>query len=87
MFVTLRTLFYFAFNVINALCLLHCLSDANNFDVCYIWRTRLYIEGVWPRPFTCGKVGELKRIYNKLRVFDLGHLLVVKLGNLNELTS
>jgi len=30
---------------------------------------------------------ELKRINNKLRVFDPGRLLVVRVGNLNELTS
>jgi len=30
MFVTLRKLFYFPFNMLNALCLLCCLVDANN---------------------------------------------------------
>jgi len=30
MFVIIRTLCYFAFNMMNALCLLCCLSDANN---------------------------------------------------------
>jgi len=37
-------------------------------------------------PLTCGKGGELKRINMKLRVFNLGRLLVVRVGNLNELT-
>ena len=43
--------------------------------------------GVRPRPLTCGKGGELKRINIKLMVFDPGRLLVVKVGNLNELTT
>jgi len=38
-------------------------------------------------PLTCGKGGKLKRINIKLRVFDPGRLLVVRVGNLNELTS
>ena len=41
---------------------------------------------VRPRLLTCGKGGELKRINIKLRVFDSGCLLVVRVGNLNELT-
>ena len=76
-------------------------------DVCYAWRTRLYVKGVRPRPLTCGKAGELKqinqrvkgvrprpltcgkrgelkRITNELRAFDLGRLLVVRVGNLNQ---
>jgi len=69
------------------LCLLSCLSDVDNCDVCYVWQTRLYGKGVRPKPFTCGKGGELKRINIKLRVFDSGRLLVVRVGNLNELTS
>ena len=40
------------------------------------------VKGVRPRPLTCGKGGELKRI--KSRVFDPGRLLVVRVGNLNE---
>jgi len=36
---------------------------------------------------TCGKGGELKRINHELRVFDLGRLLVVRVRNLNELTT
>jgi len=55
--------------------------------VCYVWRNRLYIKGVRPKPLTCGKGGDLKRINNELRVFDLGRLLVVKMRNLNELTT
>jgi len=47
----------------------------------------LYVKSVRPRPLNCGKGGELKRINIKLRVFDPGHLLVVRVGNLNELTS
>ena len=42
------------------------------------------VKGVRPRPLTCGKGGELKRIKQKLRVFDPGRLLVVRVGNLNE---
>jgi len=42
------------------------------------------VKGVLPRPLTCGKGGELKRIKHELRVFDLGRLLVVRVGNLNE---
>jgi len=42
------------------------------------------VKGVRPGPLSCGKGGELKRI--KLKVFDPGHLLVVRVGNLNELT-
>jgi len=49
-------------------------------------RFQIKLRGVRPRPFTCGKGGELKGINIKLRVFDLGRLLVVRVGNLNELT-
>jgi len=55
--------------------------------VCYVWRNRLYVKGVRPRPLTCGKGGELERIKNELRVFDPGRLLVVRMGNLNELST
>ena len=55
--------------------------------VCYVWRNWLYVKGVRPRPLTCGKGGELKRIKHKLRVFDPGCLLVVRVGNLNELST
>jgi len=41
---------------------------------------------VRPRPLTCGKGAEFKRINIKLRVFNPGRLLVVRVGNLNELT-
>jgi len=101
-FVIIRTLFYFAFNMMNALCMLCCLFDADNlcdsgalvvwyncewmFDVYNVWRMRFFIEDIRPRPLTCGKGGELKRINIKLRVFDPGRLLVVSVGNLNELT-
>jgi len=34
-----------------------------------------------PRPFTSRKGGELKQINIKLRVFDPGRLLVVRVGN------
>jgi len=43
MFVTLRTLLYFTFNVINSLCMLSCMADVSNRDVCYVWRTLLYV--------------------------------------------
>jgi len=42
------------------------------------------VKGVRPRPLTCGKGGELERIKHKLRVFDPGRLLVVRVRNLNE---
>jgi len=38
-------------------------------------------------PLTYGKGGELKRVNIKLRVFDPGRLLVVRVGNLNEYES
>jgi len=44
------------------------------------------VKGVRPRPLTCGKGGELKRVKHKLSVFDPGRLLVVRVGNLNELS-
>jgi len=75
-FVIIRTLFYFAFNMMNSLCMLCCLFDADNlcdsgalvvwyncewvFDVCDVLRMRFFIAGIRPRPFTCGKGGELK---------------------------
>jgi len=46
-------------------------------------RTLLYVKGVRPRLPTCSKGGELKRINIRLRVFDPGRLLVVRVGNLN----
>ena len=49
--------------------------------------TLLYVKGVRPRHLTCGKGGELKRINNELGVFDLGRLLVVRVGNLKQLAS
>ena len=55
--------------------------------VCYVWRKRLYVKGVRPRPLTCSKGGELKRIKHELRVFDPSRLLVVRVGNLNELST
>ena len=61
--------------------------DVDNCDVCYVWRIRSYVKGVRPKPLTCDKGGEHKRINTKLRVFDPGRLLVVRVGNLNELTS
>jgi len=59
----------------------------NSIKKCFGLRMRFYIKGVRPRPLTCGKGGELKRINIKLRVFDPGRLLVIRVGNLNELTS
>jgi len=35
-------------------------------------------------PITYDKGGELQRFQIKLRVFDLCHLLVVRVGNLNN---
>jgi len=55
--------------------------------VCHVWRNRLYVKGVRPRPLTYGKGGELKRINHELAVFDPGCLLLVRVGNLNELTT
>ena len=57
------------------------------YGVCYVWRKQLYVKGVRPRPLTCGKGGELKRIKHELRVFDPGRLLMVRVGNLNELST
>jgi len=64
MSVIIRTLFYFAFNMMNALCMLCFLLDADNlrdsgaladgiimtgcFDVCDVWRIRFFIEGIRP---------------------------------------
>jgi len=88
--------------MMNALCMLCFLFDVYNlcdsgalvvwyncewmFDVCDVWRMRFFIKGIRPRPPTYGKGGELKRINIKLRVFDPGRLLVVRMRNLNELT-
>ena len=52
-----------------------------------VMRVRLYVKGVRPRPFTWGKGGELKRVKQKIRVFDPGRLLGVRVGNLNEYES
>jgi len=45
------------------------------------------VEGVRPKPLTCSKGGELKTINIKLRVFDLGRLLVERVRNLNDYES
>jgi len=37
-------------------------------------------------PLTCGKGGELKQIKHKIRVFDVGRSLGVRVGNLNKLS-
>jgi len=63
------------------LCLLSRLSDVVNCDVCYVWRTRLYVKGVRPKTITYGKGGELKRIKIRLNVFDPSRLLVIRVGN------
>jgi len=55
--------------------------------VVYVCRDGLYVEGVRPRPLTWGNGGELKRIKHKIRVFDPGRLLGVRVGNLNELST
>jgi len=55
--------------------------------VCYVWRNRLYVKGVRPRPLICDKGGELKRIKHELRVFEPGRLLVIRVGNFNELST
>ena len=87
MFVALTHFFAFMVNVINVLYVIvyaGCLKICN---LCYIWRNRLYVKGVRPRPLTCGKGGELKQINHELRVFDPGRLLMVRVGNLNKLTT
>jgi len=43
--------------------------------VCHVWHNRLYVKGVQPR------------VNHELRVFDPGRLLVVRVGNLNKLTT
>ena len=50
----------------------------------YVCRDGLYVKGFQLRPLTWGKGGELKRIKHKIRVFDPGRLLGVRVGNLNE---
>ena len=30
--------------------------------VCHVWRNRLYVKGVRPRPLTCGKGGDVTPI-------------------------
>jgi len=50
-------------------------------------RALLCVKDVRRTPFTCGKGGELKMINIKLRVFDPGRLLMVRVGNLKRLTS
>jgi len=55
--------------------------------VVYVCCDGLYFKGVRPRSLTWGKGGELKRIKHKIRVFDPGRLLRVKVGNLNELST
>jgi len=110
MFVTLVHFFAFMLNVNNVLYVIVYVGCLMICGVCYVWRNRLYVKGVRPRPFTCGKGGELKRINQRvkgvrprpltcgkggelkrinheLRVFDLGRLHVVRVGNLNELTT
>jgi len=73
------------FNTINVLYVI--VYDGFWLFVVYVWRIRLYVKGVRPRPFTCVKGGELKRTKHKLRVFDPGRLHVVRVGNLNELNT
>ena len=74
MFVIIRTLFYFALNMMNALCMLCFLLDVDNlrdsgaladgiimsgcFDVCDVWRFRLVIESIRPMQLTWGKGGK-----------------------------
>jgi len=53
----------------------------------YVCRDGLYVKGFRPRPLTWGKGGELERIKHKIRVFDPGRLLGVRVGNLNELST
>jgi len=48
---------------------------------------RLYVKSVRPRLLTWGRGGELKRVKQKIRVFDSGRLLGVRVGNLNELSK
>ena len=53
----------------------------------YACRGKSQDKGVRPRPLTWGKGRELKRIKHKIRVFDPGRLLGVRVGNLNELST
>jgi len=43
--------------------------------------------GCSTQPLACVKGRELERIKHKLRVFDPGRLLVVRVGNLSELNT
>jgi len=91
MFVIFSTLCYvgtFLHLCLNAIKVLYVIMYVVFWSyVVYVWYDRLYVKGVRPRPLTCGKGGELKRIKYKLRVFDPGRLLVVRVGNLNELRT
>jgi len=64
MCVALRTFLCFYFDMINALSMLYCLSDV---DSIYVWQIQVFVKGVRPRPLTCGKGGELKRINQQLK--------------------
>jgi len=78
MFVTLRTLFYFPFNVINALCLLYCLSDANNLMYVMFGELDCLLRVFDPDHLLV--VSVRNELIVKLRVFDLSRLLVVRWG-------
>jgi len=87
MFIALAHFFAFMVNVINVLFVIVYVGCLMICSVCYVWRNRLYVKGVRPRPLTCGKGGEFKQINHELRVFDPGRLLVVRVENLNKLTT
>jgi len=61
-----------------------CFRVFNAIKKCFGLRMRFFIKGIRPRPFSCGKGENLKRINIKLRVFDPGRLLVVRVGNLKR---
>jgi len=66
--------------VMHAICYVKCVfSYRSNFVDCVNESTR-------PGPLTHDEGDELKRIHIKLRVFDPGRLLVVRVRNLNQLT-
>ena len=84
MYVILRTLLCFSFNVISALRMLSCLSDVNSRDVMF-GELDCLLRVFDPDRLLVVRVGNVNELINKLRVFDSGCLLVVWLGYLNDL--
>jgi len=86
MYVILRTLLCFSFNVISALRMLSCLSDVNSRDVMF-GELDCLLRVFDTDHLLVVRARNLNELINKLRVFDPSRLLVVRVGNLNELTT